>query len=146
MAGMRLPRFYAAPNPMRFACLPADLRSAVLREGRRIAFRWWHWWFIIGPLGLLTLAGMIAAQRWVDARGLGDDLAVKSAVILLGITPGLVTKFAVWRFYLNHRLHRGIATALAARGRCSSCGYPLTGNVSRVCPECGTPIRSAGPP
>lgn len=22
---------------------------------------------------------------------------------------------------------------------CSSCGYPLSGNVSGICPECGTP-------
>jgi len=25
-------------------------------------------------------------------------------------------------------------------GRCRSCGYDLTGNVSGVCPECGTPL------
>ena len=28
--------------------------------------------------------------------------------------------------------------------RCSSCGYNLTGNVSGVCPECGTPAESIG--
>ena len=26
-------------------------------------------------------------------------------------------------------------------GHCQTCGYNLTGNVSGVCPECGTPIR-----
>ena len=26
------------------------------------------------------------------------------------------------------------------RGRCSTCGYNLTGNVSGVCPECGTEV------
>jgi len=26
-------------------------------------------------------------------------------------------------------------------GRCLKCGYDLTGNVSGVCPECGTPVR-----
>ncbi len=26
------------------------------------------------------------------------------------------------------------------RGRCAKCDYDLTGNVSRVCPECGTPL------
>lgn len=25
-------------------------------------------------------------------------------------------------------------------GRCTKCGYNLTGNVSGVCPECGTPV------
>jgi hypothetical protein len=28
------------------------------------------------------------------------------------------------------------------RGCCAKCGYNLTGNVSGVCPECGTPITS----
>jgi len=28
----------------------------------------------------------------------------------------------------------------AARGRCTKCGYDLTGNVSGRCPECGEPI------
>ena len=27
------------------------------------------------------------------------------------------------------------------QGRCSTCGYNLTGNTSGVCPECGTPVR-----
>ncbi len=26
------------------------------------------------------------------------------------------------------------------RGHCAGCGYNLTGNVSGICPECGTPI------
>lgn len=28
-------------------------------------------------------------------------------------------------------------------GHCTSCGYDLTGNVSGVCPECGTPLTAA---
>jgi hypothetical protein len=31
--------------------------------------------------------------------------------------------------------------ARMAAGRCVSCGYNLTGNVSGVCPECGSPVR-----
>lgn len=27
------------------------------------------------------------------------------------------------------------------RGECRHCGYSLTGNVSGVCPECGTPTK-----
>ena len=30
-------------------------------------------------------------------------------------------------------------------GKCRSCGYNLTGNVSGVCPECGTPIEKVAP-
>ena len=28
-------------------------------------------------------------------------------------------------------------------GRCPACGYDMTGNVSGVCPECGTPVKPA---
>ena len=28
-------------------------------------------------------------------------------------------------------------------GRCLDCGYNLTGNVSGICPECGTPVPDA---
>ena len=31
-------------------------------------------------------------------------------------------------------------------GTCHSCGYSLTGNVSGVCPECGTPVSVVGDP
>jgi predicted amidophosphoribosyltransferase len=27
-------------------------------------------------------------------------------------------------------------------GHCPKCGYNLTGNVSGICPECGTPIQA----
>ena len=28
------------------------------------------------------------------------------------------------------------------RGLCRHCGYNLTGNVSGICPECGTPMQT----
>ncbi len=31
-------------------------------------------------------------------------------------------------------------------GHCRKCGYDLTGNVSGICPECGTAIRAGGDP
>ena len=34
----------------------------------------------------------------------------------------------------------------ARRGRCLSCGYPLKGNTSGVCPECGTSSAGRPPP
>ena len=36
------------------------------------------------------------------------------------------------------QLHRqGVQTDRRDAGRCTRCGYDLTGNVSGVCPECG---------
>jgi hypothetical protein len=31
-------------------------------------------------------------------------------------------------------------------GHCRKCGYNLTGNVSGICPECGTPVKREGKP
>jgi hypothetical protein len=39
---------------------------------------------------------------------------------------------------------RGRARARAAKNLCPRCGYDLTGNVSGVCPECGTERKGAG--
>ncbi len=36
--------------------------------------------------------------------------------------------------------HRCKATENLPLGRCQRCGYNLTGNVSGICPECGTPV------
>ncbi len=30
-------------------------------------------------------------------------------------------------------------------GYCKKCGYDLTGNVSGICPECGTPVKAGKP-
>jgi hypothetical protein len=35
------------------------------------------------------------------------------------------------------------ARARRTKGQCARCSYDLTGNVSGVCPECGTPTQSA---
>jgi hypothetical protein len=32
------------------------------------------------------------------------------------------------------------------QGECLRCGYNLTGNVSGICPECGTPVPGTGQP
>ena len=39
------------------------------------------------------------------------------------------------------RSPRGIRGARERRGLCPSCAYSLTGNVSGVCPECGTHVN-----
>lgn len=50
---------------------------------------------------------------------------------------GVVT---VWRFRAGKRRRKRTRLELEL---CLDCGYNLTGNVSGVCPECGTPIRPA---
>ena len=49
--------------------------------------------------------------------------------ILLGVIPAMLVN----RFDRRNRRRR--------LGLCMCCGYDLTGNVSGVCPECGTGIE-----
>ena len=39
---------------------------------------------------------------------------------------------------VQHRRHR----ARNAAGRCAKCGFNLTGNISGICPECGTTVKT----
>ena len=50
-----------------------------------------------------------------------------------------ITWFRSWR-------RRCRIAARARAGRCARCGYDLTGNVSGVCPECGTPVSALPSP
>lgn len=62
---------------------------------------------------------MIAAGVWI-------------AAITLGVLIG----------YLSRRLDQ--PRRWAAEGKCTTCGYDLTGNVSGTCPECGTKLKKGG--
>lgn len=44
-----------------------------------------------------------------------------------------------WPIYFSRPARR---RRLKRQGRCSTCGYDLTGNVSGACPECGAPISA----
>ncbi|GJM24249.1 MAG: hypothetical protein DHS20C16_06640 [Phycisphaerae bacterium] len=60
-----------------------------------------------------------------------DYLAIKTiiAMLLLMFIPVALSAYWFWR--MDNQ----------PEGRCLDCGYNLTGNVSGVCPECGTPIK-----
>lgn len=51
-----------------------------------------------------------------------------AAVVLLAVAP------AVW-------VRRFFAASPWKAGRCKSCGYDLTGNMSGICPECGAVVK-----
>jgi hypothetical protein len=55
--------------------------------------------------------------------------------------PSLLLAVSVYAFY-NHWFRP--RTAYPPAGHCRRCGYNLTGNVSGVCPECGTPVPEQG--
>ncbi len=65
-------------------------------------------------------------------------------VLLLVMTLPIAVAFGVLVFFIR----RGAGLAADGAERCAECRYNLTGNVSGVCPECGTafgarPVDSA---
>ena len=72
---------------------------------------------------------------WIESRGVRFPHALPA---LLASVPPLV--WVVWR------LAGGARRRAAARRPelCPHCGYDLTGNVSGVCPECGTTNKERG--
>ena len=61
---------------------------------------------------------------------------VQHIVGLLVITGAVLVGFMCGRRY-----YRG-SPPRPASPQCAACGYDLTGNVSGICPECGTPTPS----
>ena len=56
-------------------------------------------------------------------------------IVVLGAYPAIAFSRGPLRRWHRRRL-----------GRCLKCGYDLSGNVSGVCPECGTPVSGGVPP
>ena len=72
-------------------------------------------------------------------------LAIDVALAILLEDPVLLVTGEGWPVALKRRCsHCGAKfltkTRVLKEPECGNCGYNLTGNVSGVCPECGTPI------
>lgn len=78
-----------------------------------------------------------------------DDKLKRQLLSIASTSPPALTRLAIpywllalcfatvpaaWLFRFERRQH------YRPTGRCTACGYNLTGNVSGVCPECGTPV------
>jgi hypothetical protein len=97
------------------------------------------------PPGLVLLAGALALLIGWSARAeTGSGLAgvVAAFSILLLALMGWLCKLAF--DWLVPPVPPGID--LDQLPICHTCGYELTGNVSGVCPECGTPVESKNLP
>lgn len=78
-------------------------------------------WVTIRALGMLYVSMFLfqyLGQKWLV-------YAISFAFMVLSI----------------HDMRRCIREVMVANLLCVKCGYDLTGNVSGICPECGTPIR-----
>jgi hypothetical protein len=91
-----------------------------------------------GPLGLLRSTDAtygVACFGWMRR---GTTLVAVSAPFwfVLGLFSAQPTYMFIRGPFRRWRRRR--------QGRCLTCGYDLTGNVSGICSECGTPIALDG--
>lgn len=63
-------------------------------------------------------------------------------VVLLMLEAGALGAFLYPLYRIGRR--RSLRARFFAKDVCRSCGYDLTGNVTGVCPECGTAINAEG--
>jgi hypothetical protein len=121
----------------------ADLEIArISRSGGTISVRWRN------PLG----NSPYISPAWLMKIGFGYARVVyRSTPLPATYPPGTSDDFSlVWfpAWFMCAVFATPAAWWLTRRwpwgredfSRCPSCGYNLTGNVSGVCPECGTPI------
>ena len=76
-----------------------------------------------------TCAALTVGGSWATSRGFPPAVAAL-LVLALAVVVGCHVKSL-----------DDVRRERRAKGQCARCGYDLTGNVSGVCPECGTNRR-----
>lgn len=80
----------------------------------------------------LTITILLWGATWPQILPNDADLPPCHMIVLIALA-------GAWTVYEFVKVRR--TTARAARlGKCTQCGYDLTGNLSGLCPECGTEI------
>ena len=86
------------------------------------------------PAVCYVTANIVASWGFIVTRPFLRERVAVALVIYWGSLALLVLiTFQLWRRARRH-----------PPGRCQECAYDLTGNVSGVCPECGTKIEAFG--
>lgn len=89
---------------------------------------------IVGPLPMLAASALLmpsGARTNIESAMTGAFALLAAIVMWVGIMATIAVQQTWTRFRGRRR----------AKGICRCCAYDLTGNISGVCPECGTPIR-----
>lgn len=83
-----------------------------------------------------------SVMAWPDAAHPSEPAWPQPVAAYVAVCTAAIV-LAVLAVAMCSALHicRVRAERAAARGRCLACSYDLTGNVSGVCPECGTAIN-----
>ena len=84
--------------------------------------------------------GAARAARSLVHFAFGPEAGAHDFVVPQWIVPAVFGALPAARIAGWSRRRRAVGNA------CRSCGYDLTGNVSGVCPECGSGVRASGPP
>jgi hypothetical protein len=96
----------------------------------------WNWQsfpfvqYIPGPSAISHFGFSFDEERQRDGSWIGFGIPLWIIIPFTVIAP--ICLLSNWR---QSRSRLGA-------GRCTSCAYNLTGNVSGICPECGTPVPS----
>ena len=93
-------------------------------------------------IAALSIAVILAALA-LHSMSMHDRAQAAPTWVRWGIDACAAALLCIVIIFIEYdrRLHRQQSRAL--RGQCLNCGYSLTGNVSGVCPECGTTVEAA---
>lgn len=100
-------------------------------------------WWIVGRMARLRGWRMVGWIAGGEAINIAFDLAVVGG-LSVGTWPAAIAVAVIGIFIaILHRLGRrpSLLARFAANPHCPVCRYNLTGNLSGICPECGTPIQ-----
>lgn len=120
-----------------WSLLPGSLSGWIYLYGSRI-FAWW----IVGCIAHLRGPRMIGWIAGGEAINIIFDLAVVAG-LAKGVLPAIiaVAVIAAFIYLLDWRGRRpDLLARFAVHPHCTVCQYNLTGNLSGICPECGTHI------
>lgn len=115
--------------------LSQHLRTSIGRSGAKVG----RWSSSAWDLTERRLWRFEPAHGLATGSSSADDLPWALLLLALPATP---LPFLLLRAYLRRRAARQRAKA----GHCRTCAYDLTGNVSGVCPECGSALPRVSAP
>lgn len=96
---------------------------------------WSHWLYTISHHNVCGFA--LYTFRWRGVTAGARQVTAESVEIPYWFVATVFFSLPAYKLRF-HRRGRRIASGL-----CTACGYNLTGNMSGICPECGTPVNPA---
>lgn len=116
-----------------------DAEQALKKACRRLLRDRRYWMIGVAVWTIYVLVA--AAGQELVAGHVNRNTVLLWTPLLAGVLALPVAVIQIWlcRRYIQGSIRR----EMVERGMlvCVHCGYDLTGNISGICPECGTPVR-----